>query len=277
MESINIPGLQMIDPLRTFKIGVNETIVDKPNEFTSINPAKNWQNRELTFDEVIQQIRCGHAFSAHFKESYRNTQNFICSDFIAADIDGTMSIPETLEFPFIRERASLIYTTPSHAPDRHRFRIVFLLESTITKSEAWADALLGLAVKVGGDLSIKDAGRMFYGNTRAEFTDLGNLLSKEETSALIAAGSDHRSMRTGTFGHAVPATSSVRINAGQLVVTSSGETKSIHDLEYGTSICCRHITPQRREKGRSRLRVLLPRRKHAHRYRPAALKSSEPG
>ena len=116
-----------MDRDRTFKIGVNPTIIDKPKFDGSLNPAKNWQNLDLTADELAQHIKLGHAFSAHFRESHRKTQNFICSGFAAADIDGTLSIDEALEFSFVRDFAAILYTTPSHTNEKNRFRVVFLL------------------------------------------------------------------------------------------------------------------------------------------------------
>jgi hypothetical protein len=194
---------------RTFKIGINEKIIDKPEDLKVLNPAKDWRNLDLTEEELVSQIVNGHAFSAHFREGYRKTLNFICSDFIAADIDGSMSIEEALESAFVNRFVSFLYTTPSHTDDRHRFRIVFLLEETIEHSEDWKNCLLGLAVKVGGDLSIKDAGRMFFGNRHAMIHKVGHLLPQKEVLDLIAVGLDERTRSNGKF-HAIPLNSSLK-------------------------------------------------------------------
>lgn len=222
---------------RTFKVGINETIVDKPADPKRPNSAINWRSLDLDEEALISQIQSGYALSAHFREGHRKTQNFVCSDFIAADIDGPMSVESALQFDFVKKFAAFLYTTPSHAQDRHRFRIVFLLEETLCSSDDWKNSLLGLAVKVGGDLSIKDAGRMFYGNRLAEIHRLGNLLPQKEVSALIAMGVDERT-RAIRKVQAIPMRSSMVMDAKALVQTSSGTWVSFKDLPTRTSVLC---------------------------------------
>ena len=233
-----VHGLDIMEPNKRFKIGINETIVDKPIDYSKNNPAINWQNLYLTRDEFLKHIKNGHAFSAHFNENYRKTHNFICSDFIAADIDGNFTIQEAMEFRFIKDYASFLYTTPSHSNERHRFRVVFLLEDTIIKSESWSNCLLGLAIKLGSDQSIKDAGRMFYGNSKAKIQKFGNILAKSIVEDLISIGKDSRSRRSNQFIASFPRQSSVFIDGNQLVKTSSGKCISFKELENKTSVIC---------------------------------------
>ena len=117
-----------------FKISFNDFIIDKPAQFSGINQATNWTPYELTQKEIIKKIKEGRAYSAHFKSNYRKTQNFICSDFIAVDIDGGIKIDDMINDEYIKKNCSFIYTTPSHTENNHRFRIVFLLESSIIKT-----------------------------------------------------------------------------------------------------------------------------------------------
>jgi hypothetical protein len=223
---------------RLFSIGINETIVDKPGQGASVNFATRWQSLKLSVDELIDHVQRGHAFSAHFKESYRKTENFVCSDVVAADVDGTMTLDEALATDFVKDFASFIYTTPSHTSDRHRFRIVFLLEVTIHKSADWSNCLLGLALKIGSDLSIKDAGRMFFGNSEATVHRIGKLLPSKEAESLIAAGLDHRSRSSNKLVQSVPMASSLRIDADRLIRTSSGASIPFKDLPQKTSVYC---------------------------------------
>ena len=57
---------------------------------------------------------------------------------------------EALVTPFVTDFASFLYTTPSHTNNRHRFRIVFLLNETIHKSDQWKNCLLRARPEVGG-------------------------------------------------------------------------------------------------------------------------------
>lgn len=194
-------------------------------------------NLELDIDEFIGHVRKGHAFSAHFKDGYRKGEKFLCSDVVAADVDGTMTLEDALEAPFVRDFAAFLYTTPSHTDDRHRFRIVFLLEETIGHSKDWKNCLLGLAVRIGSDRSIKDAGRMFYGNRDAQVYPIGKMLSVKEVNTLVALGEDERGKSHKAMEHA-PIRSSARINPDTLVMTATGQALPFKDLPVRTSVLC---------------------------------------
>jgi len=222
---------------KLFKVGINQKIINKPGKIVSTNLAENWQPMELTLDGFIGHVRKGHAFSAHYRERYRKTANFICSDVVAADVDGGMTIAEALEIPFVRDNAAFLYTTPSHTDEHPRFRIVFLLEETIDRSQDWADCLLGLAVKVDSDRSIKDAGRMFYGSRGAEIHKLGKMLPPHEAQALISMGADTRA-RSDKSVASSPMRASVTMNPDEIVRTASGAMIAFKDLAERTSVLC---------------------------------------
>lgn len=223
---------------RLFKIGINETIIDKPPVGSPVNHAVNWQNKELTTDEFISHVKCGHAFSAHFRENYRNTQNFICSDVIAADVDGTMTLEEALGSSFIKDNATFIYTTPRHNEEEHRFRVVFLLEQTISRSGDWRDALLGLAHKLGSDKSIKDAARLLYGNTKATVYFIGKSLSQEETKNLISVGVDHRSRVDRNLNSPFSMISSMNLSPETRITLATGQVLPLKNIEPKLSVYC---------------------------------------
>lgn len=84
------------------------------------------------------------------------------------------------------------YTTPSHTEEHHRFRAVFLLDETITDAKVWADCLYGLAIRLGSDRAIKDAGRMFFGSLEAEVIEIGGRLPACEVDKLVTLAQDER-------------------------------------------------------------------------------------
>ena len=177
---------------RHFKLSVNRHIIDKPNRGDPVNQALNWHSVELNIDDLILEIGKGRAFSAQFKGGHRKSSNFICSDVIAVDIDGAVSIEDALDNSYITSNATFLYTTPSHSESEHRFRIVFLTNSTITSSEDWKNALRGAGRNLGGDPSIKDAARQFYGSKSGIFHRFGNILSDSELQHLISLGEEVR-------------------------------------------------------------------------------------
>lgn len=224
--------------VRRYKVGINTNIIGKPARGTAVNQATDWQNIELTETDFVGHIKAGHAFSAQYRDGYRKTTNFICSDVVAADVDGAFSIQEALEQSFIKTYASFVYTTPSHSDDRHRFRIVLLLEETITKAADWANCLYGLALKLGSDTSIKDSGRLFYGNPKAMVVRIGNRLTFDETTKLIEIGQQQRAIRKSPDRSNAPVVSPHVLTPDSPVRMASGEVVAFRDLPYKASVYC---------------------------------------
>jgi hypothetical protein len=83
--------------------------------------------------------------------------------------DHQLSIEEAIAHPFISQHAALIYTSASHKPDWHKFRLVFLLPELVKGSDTIEALVRYLMAHLPHDPACKDASRVFYGNTRAEF------------------------------------------------------------------------------------------------------------
>lgn len=222
----------------TFKIGLNRQFTGKPAKTASINYAVDWQPCEITAAELIVHIRQGFAFTAQFRDGYRKTANFICSDVVAADIDGTMTLEEAQALPFVREHCSFLYTTPSHTADHHRFRAVFLLDETITDARAWADCLYGLAIRLGSDRSIKDAGRMFFGSPDCEVIEIGRRLPADEVDKLITLAQDERSRSRHPSAAGAVIASSLKLGADLIVRLKDGSAAELARLAPNTSVAC---------------------------------------
>ncbi|MBS7803166.1 hypothetical protein KIH24_01120 [Rhizobiales bacterium TNE-4] len=220
-----------------YKVGISTKIVDKTPVNGTRAYAEGFIASELTISEFINHVRRGYAFTAHFEDGYRRTENFVCSDFIAADIDSGLTVQEALGSPFIQDFATFLYTTPSHSEDYPRFRIVFVLEETITDANDWKNALLGLAVMLESDQSIKDAGRLFFGSKGCQVFKVGKTLPKDEVTKLIKAGKDAR-VRTSSANKNVPITSSQKIDPDGLVELSNGRLVPLQQLTNTTSVKC---------------------------------------
>ena len=223
---------------KTYRIGLNHCIKDKPARGSGVNHATDWLTGEVTRADFIEHVRSGYAFSAHYKESYRTTENFICSDVVAADIDGALTIDEALAMPFVMDFASFIYTTPSHTEDIHRFRVVFMLDHTITKAKEWSDCLLGIALKLGGDRSIRDAGRLFYGSSNCELFDLGKTLPSNIVKDLIALGRDEKRKGRRTGAVTLPVRSKSKLSADVAIRVRNGNYAPLETLCANESVHC---------------------------------------
>jgi len=225
-------------PTKLYKIGLNTSVLDKASNDHRVNLATDWLPSKISADELAEHIASGFAFTAHFKDGYRRTANFECADFIAADFDGTMRLDDALELSFVQNYASLIYTTPSHREEEHRFRIVFLLEETITGPRQWADALKGLAHRLGSDPSIKDAARIFFGSRDCQMVRVEKTLPSVEVDRLIALAADERARRKHQGSTVSAITSHLKLSAHEFVELAEGGKAELSSLAPNISVYC---------------------------------------
>ena len=116
------------------KVSINPRMIDKnENKDTSLF-VKGWVNKSLTSDELAREIDQGVAYCCQLNGSYRRASNFLCSDIISVDVDGTRSIEDVMDEPIVKRCLTIFYTTPSHTPESHRFRLIFALPRTIDSS-----------------------------------------------------------------------------------------------------------------------------------------------
>lgn len=176
------------------KIAINKHFVnkiDRKNKEQLHSLTNEFDNLELTPDELAAFINDGRPFCAHHHGS-RKAENFICSDVIAVDIDDGMSLDDALQDEYVQKFASIVYTTPSHTADRHRFRIIFQLDRTITDSQDMRHAYMGVIRRFGGDGSCKDACRLFFGSKDSNPIILGNILPSSELDQILMMGREVR-------------------------------------------------------------------------------------
>jgi len=222
---------------RQFRVGLSTRFLNKEPLGGKRSYAEGFLNKEISFQALIDHVSMGHAFTAHFRGGYRKTDNFVLSDFLAADVDDGLTIVAALQNEFISKFATFIYTTPSHSNDCPRFRIVFMLEETITDASKWKNALLGLSLMLGSDESIKDAGRLFFGSKNCEIFKIGSLLPPNEVERLIKAGKDARTL-TSTANGSISIRSTNKIDPEDIVELSNGNRVPLRLLDDKTSVKC---------------------------------------
>lgn len=98
--------------------------------------------------EIIQELKKPVAITNIFENEkgqfHRAKKHFKYADWFALDFDndhgGKMfTIDEALADPFISSNALFLYTTPSHSPEKHKFRIFFLFPSRVKTAKAFED------------------------------------------------------------------------------------------------------------------------------------------
>lgn len=184
--------LELIES-RIIKFAFNATGRNKDWDFKKL--AGNFQDVEGTLADVQHHIKAGHAICAGLLGGkWRSKANIIGSQWLLLDIDNSniardaydkpikdengnyikiydhqLTIEEALAHPFIKKHCALIYTTASHRPDWHKFRLVFLLPEYVQGADTVEACTRFLMQQLPHDPACKDASRVFYGSTEAEF------------------------------------------------------------------------------------------------------------
>lgn len=183
---------EFIQP-QIIKFAYNATGKNKNWDFKKL--AANFRDTEGTLADVQRHIKAGHAICAGLLGGkWRSKANVIGSHWLLLDIDNSdvardaydkpikdsngnyikvykhqLTIEEALAHPFIQKHCALIYTTASHKPDWHKFRLVFLLPQYVEGADTVEACTRSLMQELPHDPACKDASRVFYGSTEAEF------------------------------------------------------------------------------------------------------------
>ncbi|MCT7310072.1 hypothetical protein N5J06_03895 [Ralstonia sp. CHL-2022] len=229
----------------SIKVATNTVVKNKPERddraaWTALT--RNFKNHNLSVSELIDSIRAGYAFCAQHRNS-RKSSNFQCMQVLAVDIDSGMTLESALQSEFFRQFGSFIYTTFSHQPDAHRFRIVFVMETPIVTEERMRAAYNGIIRKFGGDRSCTDACRMFFGAEGCEVHFIGQTLPVKQVEYLIELGetqTDARSKKKGPADETERYTcrSSDALHVDEIVVTERQGSQLLADLPSRTRVFC---------------------------------------
>jgi hypothetical protein len=151
---------------KPLRLAINRQLIDKNDSGSDALFVYGWENVELTVPELATLVSSGVAYTAQLT-GRRKAANFSASDIVSVDIDGGMTVEQALAHTLVRQHAALIYTTASHKPDAHRFRIVFPTARTITDPREMRSIARSLALRLSGDPAAVDATRIYFGNRGA--------------------------------------------------------------------------------------------------------------
>ena len=203
--------------------------------------SEGYENKFINFDGTLahlaQAINLGVAYSYQYYFEERSTKNFLCADILSIDIDKGLTLSDALENTLIKNYCSLLYTTPSHTIDHHRFRLVFILPRTISDSKELKAANKSLARRLGGDMSATDAGRIFYGSSNSNPQILGKAISEEFLNELIDDGLIESSSDSIIY-RPTQSRSNLKIKSKEDIKTVDGHNLKIHEFKVKTSVFC---------------------------------------
>jgi len=223
-------------------VAINRNIIDKATEAVLTVNNGSFENVELSADELASQISKGYAFCAQHKSKWRCSQNFTGAGFLAVDVDDGLTLDAVQADNFYKMYASILYTTPSHTPTAHRFRVVFELVEPITDPESMKHALTGLIVRFGSDKSCHDPCRMFFGSSKSVPIVLANRLPASEVEFLILRGKESLVRTDSVADDKHTGRSAVRsrtsIPATTAVKTLDGTDEFLKDLPKRTRVYC---------------------------------------
>lgn len=125
-------------------------------------------NYEMTAGQIACALYEGRPITTWHKNNWRNGANFICGQHLGIDCDTEderSTIAHLLTVPIITDYAAILYTTPSHTPEKPRARALFLLDQPIQQAVNYANAAAALVWTFGAaaDAKCKDAARFYYG------------------------------------------------------------------------------------------------------------------
>lgn len=145
------------------------TVRNKSKNYRALRT--DFNDRVGTLAEIRDEIKRGFAIcGAQLGNRNRKKAHVIGSQWVLIDIDSDWDISSALADPFVQSHCGLIYTTPSHRPQKHRFRLIFILPRFIEQTQAIEAVIKAVMGEIPqADPACKDACRIFFGNTEAEF------------------------------------------------------------------------------------------------------------
>lgn len=221
---------------RKLLIAFNPNLVDKNVGGDARLYREGFENLQATPIQFAEGVSLGWAYCAQLSGP-RQTENFKACNIASIDIDRGMTVGEALAHPLVAGNALLLFTTASHTPEAHRFRIVFLLPSVITRGKEIRRVVRGLTRSLGGDPSATDPTRISFGNRSAEFHWINKELSPELMTELAIDAAIPE--RHDVIGSKITSRRSViSIGGDQVLQLADKRTKSLQDIPVRTPVHC---------------------------------------
>lgn len=222
---------------RDLRLSFNFNLINKIAPQNKRHFTEGFEPYQVPLSSLVDAVSTGVAFSYEFENDIRKKDNFKAADVLCADMDGGRTIQDALNDPIVKSFGSFYYTTPSHSADQHRFRIIFILPRTITDPNELQSAMRALARRLGGDRTVTDPARMFFGSTDCQHRILGNSLTDEYLAELIKDGrvETHSESITGT-----PTTSrsDLRLQGSDIIKLHDGSLVELRKIASKTSVHC---------------------------------------
>lgn len=223
---------------RKLRLSVNPHLINRNDAKEDRLFSRGWANASLTPAELAELINDGMAYSCELVEgSIRNTSNFVCMDVLSVDIDGTRTIEDALADPLVKAHLTILYTTPSHTLERHRFRLVFALPRTIESAREMKAAYRSMAYRLGGDPAATDAARLFFGSKGSNPLVFDACLTDGILDDLVAQGLETDQYDVPALGRTTTV-SKLAIAPDRMIQLQTGEHRRFDEIPAKTPVHC---------------------------------------
>lgn len=223
---------------KKLRFSVNPDLIDKFAPGNKQTFSTGFRSVEFSIEELSEVINMGMAISYQYTDEIRKAGNFQATDFLAVDVDSGLTITEALAFPVVKDYCSLFYTTPSHTPDRPRFRLIFSLPRTITEVGELVAAAKSLTKRLGGDIAATDGARIFYGSSQSSPAVYDKSISIEFLAELITDGKLSPSSESVAYKGSTANRSDLQLEPNFIIKSSIGEYIEVRKVETNLSIYC---------------------------------------
>lgn len=148
-------------------------------EVGAINNRIASYQKQLPMQEIAQAIVEGKSYlPCRLQEGKRRSKDsWDRQNLFVLDIDEGMTLEEAREHDFIRSHASFLHTTFSHKEGKHKFRIVFASNRTVSTVEEFELVVHWLFKHIPqADKACKDRARLFFAGTQVIWINENNCL-----------------------------------------------------------------------------------------------------
>lgn len=170
-------------------LSIRLDFTDKATKEDLSKSGRGWTDSELDLEQFIDHIKNGYPFTHQFIRGRKTKDQFKQTNVLVADINNNMTVEQALDDEFIKANGTLIYTTPRHTPERHRFRVVFILDRLIFDPNVYESMYGGLMKKIPfTDPNVRSAAQFFQGSSTAQVWMLNGSIPDSLINKLINAG-----------------------------------------------------------------------------------------
>jgi hypothetical protein len=218
----------------------NTRIINKNDRKDTYALANGWEHVTGSVDDLLRVIKSGCAYSAWFQDGVRNTKNFVGTNLVSIDIDGTNKIDTTIEHEFSQKHLTALYTSCSHTAEEHRFRLIFRLERVIESTKEYRDILRALQMMYSGDRASAEPARLFYGNDQAQVQSWDRFIPNDEIDRLILLNTQPEWDNNNHHSAYASNRSKIHIPLDQPLKTGNGKVILFGEAPARTPIFCPH-------------------------------------